>query len=47
MNDDSTQRDEEHRAAPKNEERQETPAAMLPWLDAAPEELFGAAPERA
>jgi hypothetical protein len=46
MNDDSTQRDEEQRAAPRNEDRRDAQVGMLPWLDDAVEELFRTAPAR-
>ena len=45
MNDESTQRDEQHGAAGRNDERDAAPAS-LPWLEDAVEELFGAAPLR-
>lgn len=46
MSDDSTQRDEQHPAATASEERRDSAAPPLPWLDCAIEELFGAAPRR-
>ena len=45
MKDEATQRDDQHAAAGRVDERDPAPAS-LPWLEDAAEELFGATPLR-